>query len=242
MLGFAAVTAHVLDVGGSYPGHQRRRVRHVRGGQDLQRPQVVRGRRPQRGPRPHGLRQRAHRDHEPRRHGGHARRLQPRRRAVQAPAGEVRAGRRHVRRLRLDGLLREAAARRDPQAARRRVRGADGVARRRRPQPRRAPARGDEGHRRGRPHHDRPDGLQRRGADGLQRPLRGLAPGRRLLRDPHPPARPGGGPEPVPQNDGIFRRSRSSRRRARSSTRTSRAPASRASARCSGSSTTPSWP
>ena len=42
VLGFAAVTAHVLDVGGSYPGHQRRRLRHVRRVQDLQRAQVVR--------------------------------------------------------------------------------------------------------------------------------------------------------------------------------------------------------
>ena len=56
-------------------------------------------------------------------------------------------------------------------------------------------------------HHDRPDGLERRGADGLQRAVRGLAAGRRVLRDPHAPARRGHVPdEHVPQNDGIFRR------------------------------------
>ena len=58
------------------------------------------------------------------------------------------AGRLHVVGVRLDGLLREAPARRDHEAARRRVRRAHGLARRRRPQPRRAAAGRDEDHRR----------------------------------------------------------------------------------------------
>ena len=115
------------------------------------------------------------------------------------------AGRLHVVGLRLDGLLREAPARRDLEAARRRVRRADGLARRRRPQPRRAAARRDEDHRPGRPHHDRPDRLERRGADGYNVPFEGsLLVGayfaiRTLLLDQDRLD------EPVPQNDGIFR-------------------------------------
>ena len=60
----------------------------------------------------------------------------------------------------------------------RRVQGADGLARRRRAEPRRAASRRDEGDRRGRRDHDRPDGLERGGADRLQRPVRGVAPRR----------------------------------------------------------------
>ena len=150
-------------------GHQRRLVRHVRRVQDLQRAQVVQRGRAQRGSRQDGLRQRAHGDHEPRRHERDDGRLHPRPRPLLPPAREVRAGRLHVVGLRLDGLLREAAARRDLEAPGRRVRRSYGVARRRRPQPRRAPAGGDEDRRPGRSHHDRPDRLERRGADGLQR-------------------------------------------------------------------------
>ena len=101
------------------------------------------------------------------------------------------AGRLHVVGVRLDGLLREAPARRDLEAPGRRVRRAHGLARRRRPQPRRAPARRDEDHRPRRSHHDRPDRLERRGADGLQRAVRGVAAGRGVLRDTHAAARPG---------------------------------------------------
>ena len=60
----------------------------------------------------------------------------------------------------------------------RRVQGADRLARRRRAEPRRPAPRRDEGDRRGRRDHDRPDRLERRGADRLQRPVRGLAPRR----------------------------------------------------------------
>ena len=80
---------------------------------------------------------------------------------------------------------RSDAARADREDPGRRVQGADRLARRRRAQPRRAAAGRDEGDRRGRRDHDRPDRLERRGADGLQRPVRGLAAGRRVLRGPH---------------------------------------------------------
>ena len=66
-----------------------------------------------------------------------------------------------------------------------------GLARRRRSQPRRPPTRRDEGDRRGRRDHHRPHRLERGGADGLQRPLRGLAARRRVLRGTHDPARRG---------------------------------------------------
>jgi len=79
----------------------------------------------------------------------------------------------------------------DPQAAGRRVQGADRLARRRRPHPRCAAACRDEGDRgRGRDH-DRPDRLERGGADGVQRPVRGIAARGRLLRGAHDPARRG---------------------------------------------------
>ena len=121
----------------------------------------------------------------------------------------------------------------------RRVQGADGLARRRRAQPRRAAARRDEGDRRGRRDHDRPDGLERGGADRLQRPVRGLAPRRGLLRRAHDPARRGDLPRArAPERRRLPAGEGDRARRARSTTRPSRAPASRASARCSASSTT----
>ena len=82
-------------------------------------------------------------------------------------------------------------------------------------------------------------GLERRGADRLQRPVRGLAARRRLLRGAHDPARRGDLPgaraaerRRLPAGEG------DRARRGRSTTRPSRARASRASARCSGWSTT----
>ena len=65
------------------------------------------------------------------------------------------------------------------------------LARRRRAQPRRAAAGRDAGGRRGRRDHDRPDRLEPGGADRLQRPVRGLAARQLLLRRPHDPARRG---------------------------------------------------
>ena len=83
--------------------------------------------------------------------------------------------------------------------------GADRLARRRCPQPRRAAARRDDGGRRGRRDHDRPDGLEPGGADGLQRPFEGSLlvaayyAVRTMLLDEAT------FPERVPQNDGVFR-------------------------------------
>ena len=65
------------------------------------------------------------------------------------------------------------------------------LARRRRAQPRRAAARRDARDRRGRRDHDRPDRLEPGGADRLQRPVRGLAARQLLLRRAHDPARRG---------------------------------------------------
>ena len=171
------------------PGDQRRRVRRVRGGQALQRPALVPGGRAQRRRRPDDLRQRPDRDDEPRRHAGDDGRLQPRARPVPAPHAALRRRDDDERGVRLDGLLGEDAARADREDPRRGVHGADGLARRRRPQPRGAPAGGDEGDRRGRRHHDRPDGVRGRGADGLQRAVRGVAARGRVLRGPHAAAR-----------------------------------------------------
>ena len=173
------------------PGHQRRRVRRLRRGEDLQRAALVRARRAERGPRPDDLRQRPHRDDEPRRHERDARRLPARPRALPAARRALRRRRRDERRLRLDGLLRADAARRDREDPGRHVRPDRRLARRRRAQPRRAAARRDAGDRRGRRDHDRPDRLEPRGADRLQRAVRGLAARQLLLRGPHDPARRG---------------------------------------------------
>ena len=173
------------------PGDQRGRLRRVRRGQDLRRFALVPGRRAQRRPRPHGLRQRPHRDDEPRRHERDDGRLPARPRSHAAPLPALRRRDGHERRLQLDGLLGDDAARADPQASRRGLHGADGVARRRRAQPGRAPARRDEGDRRGRRDHHRPDRVERGGADGVQRPLRRVAARRRVLRSAHDPARRG---------------------------------------------------
>jgi hypothetical protein len=97
LLGFAAVTAHVLDVGGSFPGHQRRRVRRLRRGEALQRPALVPARRAERGPRPDDLRQRPHRDDEPRRHERDARRVPARPRPLPPARRALRRRRRDER-------------------------------------------------------------------------------------------------------------------------------------------------
>ena len=172
-------------------GHQRGRVRRLRRGQGLQRPALVPARRAERGPRPVGLRQRAHRVDEPRRHERDDGRLPARQGALPQAGGALRRGHRDVGCLRLDGLLGEDAARRDREDPRRRVRGAHRLARRRRAQPGRSAARGDEGDRGGRPDHDRRERLERGGAHGLQRAARGVAARGRVLRDPHAPARRG---------------------------------------------------
>ena len=94
------------------PRHQRRRLRRLRGGQALQRPALVPPRRAQRRCRPDDLRQRPHRDDEPRRHERDDGRLRARPRPV--PAARRRATAPDVgdeRRLRVDGLLRADAAR-----------------------------------------------------------------------------------------------------------------------------------
>ena len=150
LLGFAAVTAHVLDVGGSYPGINAdafdvyaeaklyNGLRWYREGElnvDVDRMifDNVRTETMNRGD-------------------------------MNAMMAACKLGRDRFLRLvaalrrrdgdergvRVDGLLGEDAARADREDPRRRVHGADRLARRRRPQPRRAPAGGDEGDRRGR--------------------------------------------------------------------------------------------
>ena len=89
----------------------------------------------------------------------------------------------------MDGLLRADAAGRDREDPGRDVRPGGRLARRRRTDPRRAAAGRDARDRRGRRDHDRPHRLEPGGADGLQRPLRGLAARQLLLRRPHDPAR-----------------------------------------------------
>ena len=91
-------------------------------------------------------------------------------------------------------------------------------------------------------HHDRRDRLGGGGADGLQRPVRGVVARRRLLRGANAVARRGDVPRArAAERRGVPAGERRSRRRGRSSTRTSRARASRASARSSASWTTRSW-
>ena len=191
LLGFAAVTAHVLDVGGSFPGINAdvfdvyaesklyNGLRWYRGGElnvDLDRMifDNVRTETMNRGDMNAMM----------------AACVLGRDRLLKL-VSRYGADVGDERRLRLDGLLGADAARRDREDPGRRVRRADRVARRRRPQPRRAAAGRDEGDRRGRRHHDRPHGVRGRGADRLQRPVRGLAAGRRLLRGPHAAARRG---------------------------------------------------
>ena len=157
------------------PRHQRRRVRRLRGGEALQRAALVPARRAERGPRPDDLRQRPHRDDEPRRHERDARRVPARQGALPAARRPLRRRGRDERRVRLDGLLGADAAAARSRRSRRHVRAGRRLARRRRAQPRRAPARRDARDRRGRRDHDRPDGLEPGGADGLQRAVRGLA-------------------------------------------------------------------
>ena len=90
---------------GLVPGDQRRRVRRLCGGEALQRAALVPTRRAQRRRRPDDLRQRPHRDDEPRRHERDARRVPARARAVPAARAALRRPDGDERRVRLDGLL-----------------------------------------------------------------------------------------------------------------------------------------
>ena len=86
--------------------------------------------------------------------------------------------------------------------------------------------------------HDRPHGLERRGADGLQLPVRGHDALGDELHRAHDLPRRGRLPGLRAAERGHARAGQGHRaRRARSSTRTTRAPASPASARCSAPST-----
>ena len=125
LLGFAAVTAHVLDVGGSYPGINADAFDVYAEAKLYNGAALVPARRAERGPRPHDLRQRPHRDDEPRRHERDDRRLPARPRPLPAARPALRRRRRDERRLRLDGLLGADAARADREDPGRRVQGAD---------------------------------------------------------------------------------------------------------------------
>ena len=111
LLGFAAVTAHVLDVGGSFPGINADAFDVYAEAKIYNALRWYQARRAERGPRPDDLRQRPHRDDEPRRHERDARRLPARPRALPAARRALRRRRRDERRLRLDGLLGEDAPR-----------------------------------------------------------------------------------------------------------------------------------
>ncbi len=143
LLGFAAVTAHVLDVGGSFPGinadafdvYAEAKIydglRWYQAGElneDLDRMVFdnVRTETMNRGDM-----------------NAMMAACQLGRDRILRLCPALRRRHRDERRLQLDGLLGEDAARADPQDAGRRVHGADRLARRRRPQPRRPPARGD---------------------------------------------------------------------------------------------------
>ena len=91
LLGFAAVTAHVLDVGGSYPGINADAFDVYAEAKLYNGLRWYKRGRAERGRRPHGVRQRAHGDHEPRRHERDDGRLHPRPRP---PAAAGRALRR----------------------------------------------------------------------------------------------------------------------------------------------------
>ena len=171
------------------PGHQRRRLRRLRRGQALQRPALVPPRRAERGRRPDDLRQRPHGDDEPRRHERDAGRLPARPRPLPAPRRPLRHRDGDERRVRLDGLLRADAPRRDREDPGRHVRPGRRVARRRRAEPRHPAPRRDARDRRGRRGDDRPHRLEPGGADRLQRAVRRVAARLVLLRDPHDPAR-----------------------------------------------------
>ena len=100
------------------PRDQRGRVRRLRRGEDLRRAALVPGGRAERGPRQDGLRQRPHRDDEPRRHERDARRVPARARPDAAPLRALRRRHGDERRLQLDGLQRGDAARADPRSSR----------------------------------------------------------------------------------------------------------------------------
>ena len=113
LLGFAAVTAHVLDVGGSFPGINADAFDVYAEAKLYNGLRWYRRGRAERGPRPDDLRQRPHRDDEPRRHERDARRVPARARALPAARRPLRRRRGDERRLRLDGLLGADAAQRD---------------------------------------------------------------------------------------------------------------------------------
>ena len=104
------------------PGHQRGRVRSLRGVEALQRPALVPPRRAQRGARPHDLRQRPHRDHEPGRPERDAGRMPARAASDSCGSSALRRRHRDERRLRVDGLLGADAASGDREDPGRRVR------------------------------------------------------------------------------------------------------------------------
>ena len=191
LLGYAAVTAHVLDVGGSFPGINADAFDVYAEAKMYNALRWYERGDAERGPRPDDLRQRPDRDDEPRRHERDARRVPARQGAVPPPRRALRRRGRDERRVRLDGLLRADAPPGDREDPGRDLRADRRLAGRRRAQPRRPAARRDARGRRGRRDHDRPDRLAPGGADGLQRAVRGLAARQLLLRRAHDPARRG---------------------------------------------------
>ena len=93
LLGFAAVTAHVLDVGGSFPGINADAFDVYAEAKLYNGLRWYRARRAERGSRPDDLRQRPHRDHEPRRHERDARRVPARQGALPARSSTATASR-----------------------------------------------------------------------------------------------------------------------------------------------------
>ena len=154
-------------------GARRRPRRQLVGGEHLPGGQALRaGRAPGEALAAHP-REHPDADVQPRRRRGDDRRLRAGEEAVPPAARALRPRTGARSGEGLDRLLRADAAPGDREGAGRRVRPGGGMARRRRPQPRHPAAGEGEGLDRRRRADDRPDRVERRGADGLQLPVRG---------------------------------------------------------------------
>ena len=169
LIAFSAVTAHVLDVGGSFPGinadafdvyaeaklyNGLRWYRRGKLNEDLDRMLFdnTRTETMNRGDM-----------------GAMLAACQLRSAALPAAPRTLRGRNGDECRLRVDGLFGAYAARGDREDSGRHLRGTDRVAGRRRQNPGRTASRRNESDRRGRRGHDRPDRLECGGSDGLQR-------------------------------------------------------------------------
>ena len=175
LVGFSGASAHLLDIGGAYPGLAIDLVGHLVRGQHLPRGQALRAGRPP-GARSGSTSSTNTRTPtlQPRRHRGDDRRLRAGQGAATSSCSAATARRRCSARPRdwidySERMLRQEIAKVPDGVYETEVGWLDDDG----AQPRQAAAGEGEGDRRGRRADDRPHRLERRGADRLQLPLRG---------------------------------------------------------------------